>query len=337
MTGFDKLPPDDADEARILREGLRTNPLSEEALRRIRAATEAEWRASVGVRRRRWAPMGIAASVLGIALAVGLSVLGSFGSAGDGEVLAHLVRSERPGMAQVRTFRSDSAVEVGESLLSQRTYEARGPSLLSLQAGGNLRIAAGSRIEVVSKDTLRLAAGQVYVDIPPGMHAGSAFVVTTAAGEFRHVGTQFALTVAKGETRLRVREGMVRWVKADGESSVAAGSEIRISRDGEVSHRAITPSDGAWDWVSSITPDFEVENRPLQDFLAWVARESGRELVLADEATREQVATIRMHGSVDGLSPLQALSAVMAATSLRYELQDDKIRVSFGGAPSADH
>jgi hypothetical protein len=93
----------------------------------------------------------------------------------------------------------------------------------------------------------------------------------------------------------------------------------------------IASSDKAWDWISVTTPNFEVDDRPLQEFLAWVARESGRELVLADEAARKQVATIRMHGSVNGLTPMQALSAVMAATSLRFELSEGEIRVSFAG------
>jgi ferric-dicitrate binding protein FerR (iron transport regulator) len=335
MTGPDNLlPPDDGDEARILREGFKTSPLSAEALKRIRAATEAEWRATVSVRRRRWAPAGIAASVLGVTLVVGLSIFGTAGSDRDGEVLANLVRSESPGMLQVRAFRSDASVDAGGALLSPRTYEARGQALLALKSGGNLRLAAGSRIEIVEKDAVRLDAGQLYVDIPPGSRAGSAFVVMTPAGEFRHVGTQFALAVANGETRLRVREGKVRWVNANGESSVEAGADIHITRDGEVSRRVITPSDDAWDWIAATTPDFEVANRPLQEFLAWVARESGRELVLADEDTHRQVATIRMHGSVNGLTPLQALSAVMAATSLRYELSEGQIRVSFEGDPS---
>jgi len=327
----DRPPKSDADDARILREGLRANALSDEALSRIRAATEAEWRATVAVRPRRWMPVAIAASVLGIAVVAGLAVFGSVEASRGGEVLASLVLSESPGVTQVRAFRSDVAIAAGESLLSDRTYQAQGQALLALEVGGNLRIAAGSRFEVVGKDTVQLDAGELYVDIPPGMHTPSAFVVTTPAGEFRHVGTQFALAVANGGTRLRVREGVVHWVAADGRSAVQAGNEIYISRDGKASHRAIASSDKAWDWTAATTPDFEVENRPLQEFLAWVARESGRELILADEVTRKQVATIRMHGSVKGLTPMQALSAVMTATSLRFELPEGKIRVSFAG------
>jgi ferric-dicitrate binding protein FerR (iron transport regulator) len=329
----DRQPKNEADEARILREGLHVNSLSDEALNRIRAATEAEWRSTVAVQPRRWMPVAIAASLLGVAAVAGLAVVVSHEGGRGGEVLANLVRFESPGVTQVRTLRSDVLLAAGESLLSDRTYQARGQALLALETGGNLRIAAGSKFEVVGKDTVQLNAGEIYVDIPPGTHGTAAFVVTTPAGEFRHVGTQFALAVANGETRLRVREGVVHWVAVDRQSAVQAGNEVYISRDGEASHRTIAMSDKAWDWTSVTTPHFEVDDRPLQEFLAWVARESGRELVLADEATRKQVATIRMHGSVNGLTPMQALSAVMAATSLRFELPEGKIRVSFAGDP----
>jgi ferric-dicitrate binding protein FerR (iron transport regulator) len=328
---IDRPPKGDVEDAQILREALHADYLSPEALSRIRAATEAEWRATVAVQPRRWTRVAIAASVLGVAVAAGLAVFGTYESNRGGEVLANLVLVESPGVTQVRTLRSNVPLAAGEPLLSDRTYQAQGQALLALEAGGNLRIAAGSKFDVVGKDTVQLDAGEMYVDIPPGMHTPAAFVVATPAGEFRHVGTQFALAVANGGTRLRVREGVVHWVAADGRSAVQAGTEVYISRDGKASHRVIASSDTAWDWTAATTPDFEVENRPLQEFLAWVARESGRELILADEVTRKQVATIRMHGSVKGLTPMQALSAVMTATSLRFELPEGRIRVSFAG------
>ena len=80
-----------------------------------------------------------------------------------------------------------------------------------------------------------------------------------------------------------------------------------------------------------MAPDIDIENRPLQEFLEWVARETGRKLVMADDATRRQVGTIRMHGNVRGLTPMEALMAVMASTSLRFDLPAGVIRVSFAG------
>lgn len=328
----------DAAELRVLREGLRANPLSAEALQRIRAATEAEWRATVAVappQRRRWLPAAAAVGLLGVAVLLGFTFLGRSPSGRADEALAQLVRSDPPGMMEVRSWGRSVALPAGSRLVAGRSYRVRGQALLALESGGNLRLAAGSELEVLGRDVVELESGEVYVDIPPGMHTAAAFVVRIAAGEFHHVGTQFALAVfGGGETRLRVREGSVRWWAAEGDSTVEAGTEVIVSRDRRTTRRQIRPSDPQWDWTAATPPYFEVENRPLGEFLQWVARESGRELVLADELTRQQVATIRMHGSARGLTPMQALSAVMAATPLRFELPEGKIRVSFVGEPA---
>jgi len=64
------------------------------------------------------------------------------------------------------------------------------------------------------------------------------------------------------------------------------------------------------------------------EFLVWFSRETGRKLELTDDEARKQTATILMHGNVHGLSAMEALSAVMAATTLRFELPEGAIRVS---------
>ena len=66
----------------------------------------------------------------------------------------------------------------------------------------------------------------------------------------------------------------------------------------------------------------------------WFARETGRRLVIANDTTQRQIDSIRMHGSVRGLTPMQALKAVMASTSLRFDLPAGAIRVSFAGESS---
>ena len=76
-----------------------------------------------------------------------------------------------------------------------------------------------------------------------------------------------------------------------------------------------------------MSPEIAIENRPLIEFLEWFARETGRKLVI-DDTARKQAAGIRMHGNVRGLTLTEALSAVMATTTLRYELPEGVIRVS---------
>jgi ferric-dicitrate binding protein FerR (iron transport regulator) len=153
-------------------------------------------------------------------------------------------------------------------------------------------------------------------------------MVVTPAGEFRHVGTQFAVAIVNGATRLRVREGSVQWNATDGESTINAGTEVTIDQDRTVTRRPIATAGRDWAWTESMAPEIEIENRPLQEFLVWFSRETGRKLELADDEVRRQTATIRMHGSVRGLTAMEALSAVMAATTLRFELPEGAIRVS---------
>ncbi|HEY7641278.1 MAG TPA: FecR domain-containing protein [Steroidobacteraceae bacterium] len=318
-----------SEEERALRTGFEVSPLSPEAMSRIRAATEAEWRANIERAPRRWLRYAAAASFLVVAVLGGWYALGPGDRPEHGELAARLVRFEAPGVVEEHLLRAGTALNEGSVLRSGRSYEVSGQALIDLEGGGNLRLAPGSEIEILAKDDVRLEKGEMYVDIPAETAASSAFIARTTAGEFHHVGTQFALAVIQSGTRLRVREGSVHWLVAGGESTVKAGTEVVFTNGVKAAERPLAPSAKEWDWTAQTTPDFEIDNRPLEEFLKWVARESGRRLVLADDQARKQAATIRMHGSVHGLTPMQALSAVMATTELRYDLPDGQIRVSF--------
>ena len=327
--------PDRGDEdaaERALREGLRTPALSAEAMQRIRAAAQQEWREvthaePVRIPKRRWRPLAAAASVAVLAGIVGWSLfLADNGS--NGAVVGTLARYEAPGIVESRFLRTGLAVGKGSSLHAGQNLQVRGNSLVTLAGGGNLRVARASAFEVVGAHTVRLARGELYVDIPPGIRGGDRFMVVTPAGEFRHVGTQFAVAIVNGTTRLRVREGSVLWHAAAGDSTVSAGTEVVIDRSGTVTRHPIATTGREWVWAESLAPEIEIENRPLQEFLVWFSRETGRKLELADDATRQQTAAILMHGNVHGLTAMEALSAVMAATTLRFELPEGVIRVS---------
>jgi ferric-dicitrate binding protein FerR (iron transport regulator) len=318
-----------SDEDRVLHAGLEVSPLSPEAMSRIRAATEAEWRNNIERVPRHWLRYATAASCFFIALLGGWYVIGPGRRADDGAVAAHLVRFEAPGVVEERLLRAGTMLNPGSVLRAGRSYEVSGQALINLESGGNLRLAPGSEFEFLAKDDVRLAKGEMYVDIPAQAGANSAFIARTAAGAFHHVGTQFALAIIESGTRLRVREGSVRWLADGGESTVKAGTEVVFTKGAKAAERPLAPSGKEWDWTAQTTPDFEIDNRPLEEFLQWVARESGRTLVLADDQARKEAAAIRMHGSVHGLTPMQALSAVMATTELRYDLPDGQIRISF--------
>ena len=324
-TSTSRQPEDAADLA--LREGLRSNVLTSEALARIRSAAQAEWQLQFQQPAPRWRRLTAAVA----AMAIGVMALGYFmtgaGTAG-GAVLGEIARADVAGVAQVRWLRSDVSLPTGGQLRADNSFDFRGEALVSLAGGGNLRIARMSQVDVVAANTIRLKRGELYVDIPPGSRAPSSFVVATADGEFRHVGTQFSVAVVNGGTRLRVREGTVHYQGAHGSSTVAAGTEALVDRLGKLVQQPFATVGRDWTWAEDLAPDFNIEGRPLLEFLNWFSRESGRKLVLTDDLTRQRAATIRMHGSIHGLTTLEALSTVMAATQLQFELPLGEIRVS---------
>lgn len=61
---------------------------------------------------------------------------------------------------------------------------------------------------------------------------------------------------------------------------------------------------------------FDIENRPLTDFLQWVAGRTGRELRFSSHGARATAGKIILHGSINELPPDVALRAVMATTDL---------------------
>lgn len=324
----------DAAAERALRAGLKANVLSAEAMQRIRQATEQEWRATVRApATRRPRAFALAASVAALAVVAMGAFLALRTDSATGEVFGQVAAVEHPGLVEQVRFGRDVQLAAGTAVRVGQQLEARGDTVVNLEAGGNLRIARTSAIEVHAPDVIALTQGELYVDIPPGAHAASAFRVQTSAGEFRHVGTQFAVMISDGQTRLRVREGQVVWRAASGDSTVAAGTEVTIGRDGKATRRPVSTAGRDWTWTEAMAPDVVIENRPLIEFLQWFARETGRKLDI-DETSRKQAAGILMHGSVKGLTVTEALSAVMASTSsLRYELPEGVIRVSSARDP----
>lgn len=318
---------------RALREGFKANALSPEAMQRIRQATEQEWRSVTRAPLQRgWRSFAAAASIAVLAAGFGGAWLALNGGSADGEILGELASFDAPGIVETRTLRRDVAFASGAKLRAVRRLDVRGDSLVSLTEGGNLRLARATIINVEAGNTISLERGELYVDIPPGSRGSVAFRVVTDAGEFLHDGTQFAVAIVEGETRLRVREGRVRWLAEAGESIVPAGTEVIIDRNGNTTQRPIATAGRDWAWTESMTPGIAIDERPLIEFLEWFARETGRKLEI-DEAARRQAANIRMHGNINGLTVAEALSAVMATTTLRYELPEGVIRVSSTSEP----
>jgi len=318
----------------VLREALRVVLLNAQVLARIRAATAQEWQQASDIRlnaptSRRVLWRSLAAAVV-LALLVVWYILPPAGSTNFG-----LIARSNVGDADVRfQFVRHRALQPGDRVRSGDSLTAHGPVLISLSGGGTLRIAAGTVLEITGDAQARLRRGQVYVDLPLGSSAEHPFRIVTGEGAIEHVGTAFEVLENDRLMRLRVREGRVLLYRDNDHILANAGTELTAmvgaGAGGAVSRREINTYGRDWLWVAALAPDYEIEGRPLLGFLQWASRELGRPLKFSDSHARAVAERTILHGSVRGRQPLDALSSVLATTSLTYEIRGDTIWIQSG-------
>jgi len=295
----------------------------------VRRAVHGEWRAVVDQRRRRnrFVSFGVAAGVAAVAVAVALTLQLR---GGPGPLVAQVARVD--GVLQVAVDGGDEwrNVVVGENLNAGamlRTDEGT-RAALDLGDGVSVRVDASSLVELKSPDRIALDNGAVYVDAVPQLQANAAALsVETLYGSVRHVGTQYELRTTRSGIEVSVREGRVEVANAGQIFSGVAGEQLLIARDGEIGRGAVSPQDQRWQWATSIAPVFDIERQPLSQFLAWVARETGKQIVYATPEVRVRAEQLILRGSVSNLAPEQALAAVLATTPFTHHDTDAEIRI----------
>jgi ferric-dicitrate binding protein FerR (iron transport regulator) len=210
---------------------------------------------------------------------------------------------------------------------------AQGRVAVSLGDTLSLRLDQATRVRLVAPGHVTLLEGGVYVD-SGSLAANTSLRIDTPAGEVRHVGTQFQVRVRGGSTRVQVREGRVLIQRPAmpaldlglGDTAEISGSDVRVM------HGAATYG-ADWEWVTATAPGFDIENRPLSEFLAWLAREHGWQLRIENADTQDHLRDIRLHGSMDGLDHREMLARAALITGIPMEVRDGVLRVSREARP----
>jgi ferric-dicitrate binding protein FerR (iron transport regulator) len=234
------------------------------------------------------------------------------------------VRERSGWLAGWRTMKNGDVVVAGRTLETS----ADGRTAIALAGGMSLRIDRGTRIAFVDPSRLRLERGALYLDSGAGSSRTAQLLVETPAGSVRHVGTQYEVRLLDAGVQLRVREGRVEFRSPDGlVQHGRSGEQLVIFGDGRV-ERGATPGYGpSWAWISEAMPALDLEGLSLARFLAWAGRELGRDIELAAAVTEADLAAIVVHGSTAGLSPAEALQAVLATTRFQATLDGERIVV----------
>ena len=331
----DDRPGEDADLVALLRSvGPRPTPPADFAAE-VRAAVAAEWRATVAARqpqRRFTQPwLAIAASVAVLAVAVGVALPRWKAAGGPVAVVARVT-----GAAEIRHSTDGTWQTLGTASPVAASDEIRtsssGRVALRRPDGLEVRLDTDTQLAFAGDERARLASGGVYVDAgTPGSGSG-AFVVGTPYGDVRHVGTQYVASVHDGALQVAVREGSIAIDRGQVPVVARAGEALAVREDGSVVRSQVDSHGQAWHWAAAIAPEFAIEGRSLDEFLAWAGRETGRKIVYTSaDAAREAEQTM-LKGSTTGLAPEAAVAAVFASQpALRHVIAVGQIRIEHTG------
>jgi ferric-dicitrate binding protein FerR (iron transport regulator) len=293
-------------------------------------AVHAEWRATVERQRRKrgqrvWLAVAASVAAAAIALFVGRNLFGT-----SGELMADVSRSV--GIVEVReadvgawqAATAAQALRVGESIHTG----VDGRVALALRDGVSLRMDHDTSITLVSADRVDVTSGAVYIDSGVAGPSAARLQVGTPAGVVRHVGTQYEARILNSGTRVRVREGRVDVMPANGPSrTLEVGDQILVTGAGVEQRSRIEPSNDEWDWASSAAPEFDINGKPVHDFLTWAGRETGLKVVFASAESAAEARRAVLSGSIAGLDPDEALAAVLPTTSLKSTERDGQLVV----------
>ncbi len=326
----DKHLPDEERLAGLIRQGgARVRPdAGVEAA--VRNAVAAQWRAMAAGRarrrRQRWS-LAAAAAVAGLAISITLPYL-----LPAGPVVAAVARVSGPvDVDSGRLFSTAARAGAGQPLRVGSEIRSGTGGRLALDINGMaLRLDQDSELRLLAADRVELRRGAVYFDSGSQAAAATRLSVETRLGSVEHLGTQYETRISADELRVRVREGSVQLLVAGGQAvQGTAGEQVTLAAGGAVSRQRIARGGDEWAWVGEVAPAYDIQNHTLLEFLRWVSRETGRELAFQSPAVEQAARTAVLHGSIQGLSPERALSAVLVTTTLRYSETAGELRVDF--------
>jgi ferric-dicitrate binding protein FerR (iron transport regulator) len=326
-TGPHATPADEAGIEELLRQvGARDEPAAD-MMREVEAAVHAEWQGMLQERRRKrvYMSVGVAASAV---FAIGAAVLGvRYLEPATPIQVAQVTRIDghllvRPESQAAREVAVAQTIATGETIQT----DDRSRAAMRFGDGVSLRLDHDTIVKVAAADELVLTAGALYVD-SQAQHP-QALTIRTDAGSVRHVGTQYQVRTHADEMEVSVREGRVEIANAAGTSSGVAGERIRVTPRGEIVRSTLPAHDPSWRWAAHTAPVFDINERTFAAFAEWVGRETGRKVVYASSDAERTAQQVTLRGSIAGLDPDTALSAVLSTTQLRrYETKDELIGI----------
>jgi FecR protein len=296
-----------ADEARIARLLRLADPGPEipaggEA--RIRAAVLPLWRREVRRRSvRRLATIGALAAAATAVIFFVSGVLRNYPTAAPPIPVARVELVRGPVEENLR-----QRVVMAGSLLHT---SPQGRAALRLAQGASLRLDHDTTVRLVSAHTIDLKRGAVYVD--SSLLRDAPIEIRTPLARIVDIGTRFEVRTGDG-LLVRVRDGSVDISTRKQQVRVNAGFESRVRSDGSQEVSAFVPDGDPW--TAAIAPPFAIEGRSVAALLQWCSRETGLTLRYSSRDAEHTARTTLLHGTVNGLQPLEMAEVVLPTAGL---------------------
>ena len=228
-----------------------------------------------------------------------------------------------PGLERQSLRDAGAPLRAGDRI--EMPHDSR--AVFRLTNGIAVRLDRATLAILEAPDRLVLQRGGIYIDSGTGPE-GPGLRVDTPLGTVRHLGTRFEVRVAETALSVRVREGSIA-LERDGARWIGrAGEALSIANGRSPERRRIATTGAEWAWVSELAEPFQLEGATVHSFLEWVGREEGSRWQIDDSALRTRINRIVLHGSIDGLTPDEALSAVLPASGLTFRREGDRLIVS---------
>ncbi len=321
-----ELTPSEMDMiGQLIRNSGQREAIPELVERRVYAKVEAAFREATAARRRLKTRLWAMAAAVLVAIGAGIAMQMTLGPqpVGDPVSFARVSVVRGAPVADGAALGVGAAVDIGSAL--ETGVGAR--LTLILGDGATIRLDEKSRLTVQSADRLELVRGAVYVDSGPKAVASNR-VVVTPFGDVHELGTQFEVRSAPDVLRVAVREGSVELKKAGIDANrLQAETGLDLRADGSVRFFDIEASDNYWAWAETMAPQFTLEAATVYDYLVWVARETGRELVISQDKSSQALKNSQLHGSIEGLSPEDSLAVVLPTTRFASDIVVSKTTI----------
>lgn len=313
----------------LIRLAKQDSKVPEARAARVRAAAREQWTKQTEQRRRRkvfWSVAAAAAVIAGAAFVI--RSIPDAGSAGPVAIAAQVEQLE--GHAETAALGSDewNVLSTGDSIetaMALRTVAGR--LFLRLNSGHCARVDQNSEVRFLDDGALELTAGRIYIDSSQDGRQ-SPVELHTPYGIVQEIGTQYEVQLNDGLLLLRLREGSAILHHANGNVTVNAGQELRVSATQDPEIAEIERYGPQWDWVSEIVsiPDFQ--DKTADEFLRWLAREKGWTLDYADGRVGNAARNTVIEGDLGRFTPDEALQIVATTSRLSLTAEAGVLRVS---------